>query len=52
MPVRVGLTPTPVMVMWLPGTMAPAASRKAADERSPGTVMSSALQRLRRVVRL
>jgi hypothetical protein len=43
MPVRVGLTPTPATVMWLPGVMAPATSRKAADDGSPGTVRSSAL---------
>ena len=43
MPVRVGLTPTPAMVMRLSGMMAAATSRNAADEMSPGTVISRAL---------
>ena len=44
MPVRVGLTPTPVMVRCDWGTSSPAASRKAAEEMSPGTAMSSGVR--------
>jgi len=36
-PVRVGFTPTPSMVRSESGRMRPATSRKAADEKSPGT---------------
>ncbi len=46
MPVRVGLTPTPAMVMRLSGTMAAAAARKAAEEVSPGTVEVERVERL------
>ncbi len=36
-PVRVGFTPTPVIVTRASRTRAPATSRNAADEMSPGT---------------
>ena len=42
MPVRVGLTPTFRMVSSLPGTMAPATRKNAAEEMSAGTAMSTA----------
>ena len=41
MPVRVGFTPTSARVMWLSGVTDAATMRKAADEMSPATVMSS-----------
>ena len=41
-PVRVGLTPTPCMVSSEPGTIAPATRKNAAEEMSPGMVMSTA----------
>ena len=41
-PVRDGLTPTPSMHTWLPGTRVAATTQNAADEKSPGTSSSKA----------
>ena len=41
-PVRVGLTPTFLIVSSLPGMIAPATRKNAADEISPGTAISTA----------